>query len=139
MSMIRKRVQPYIRAISPGNLTILDKQWLDKAVKKDYYGTTVSDILNRAITGYCQIWRLGESEGIIVSEVVQHGENWVLVLSHMAGKGVVKRLDYITDFYVRYAKSQQYKVIEFASISPAMERIYKRRYKKVATIFVQEL
>ncbi len=141
MSFIRKRIQPYIVEIAAHELSALDRINLDKAIKEDYDGNTVKDVLEKAIIGFCQIWRLGKSEGIVVTEVVQRGDGWHLWLTHMAGKGLLKRLDEIEEHFAAYAKRHNCSKLRWAGLekNKPLQKVYLKRWKPIAQVFEREI
>jgi hypothetical protein len=141
VSFVRKRIQPYIVEIQAHELTHEDRNNLDKALKEDYDGSTVKDVLEKSILGFCQIWRLGKSEGIIVSEVVQRDEGWHLWLTHLAGKGMIRKLDDIENHFVSYGKRYNCLKIRWAGLegNKKIQRVYAKRWKPVAQIFERKI
>ena len=139
MSFVKTRVKAYIVKITPEELTKTDKHWLDKALEKDYDGTRLEGILDRAKSGWTQLWRLGNSEGIIVTDIIQRDGGWQLWLPHMAGSGILKRLNEIEDHFVLYGQRHGCNVIRWAGTRPGTNKLYSERWKEIARIYERKL
>lgn len=141
MSFTKKRIQPYIEQISVRELTKIDKAHLDNALKEDYDGTNIDGILDKAVVGFCQIWRLGKSEGIIITEIIQRDEGRELWLSHMAGKGLMKKLNFIEAFFAEYGQKNSCNVMRGTGLesNPRIQKVYSSRWKCISRIYERKI
>ena len=136
MPLAKPRTQAYLWPISPVNLTVRDRGWLDKAVEKDYDDCSIAAVLHDAVNGYCRIWRMGNFEGVLVTEVLTHGVLWVKFL---AGKGFLFNIQLIEDCLRDYAKDMGCKVIRTNTHSKGLQKIYSKRYKELTRVYSLEV
>ena len=139
MSFMKPSTQPYIRPVSVRELSKKDFDNLDKALKDDYDGSSVEEVLDKAVAGFCQIWRLGDSEGIVVSEIIQRDDGLLLWLPQLGGRGVFRKLDELDAFFARYGQEQGCRAIRWAAQSPGLSKVYSKRWKQIAVIFERSL
>jgi len=139
MSFSKKRTQAYIVPISPDELTHSDRAWLDKALEKGYDGLDKGYILDKAVNGFCQIWRLGDSEGIIITEIIQRDGGLQLWIPHIAGRGIIKKLDYFDSFFAEYGQRHNCTKAIAATDSRGLQKVYSKRWKETAKIYERRL
>ena len=133
------RAKPYVVPIAVRELTKRDMENLDKALKVDYDGNSRDEVLDKAIAGFCQIWRLGDSEGIVVTEIIQRDEGLYLWLPLLGGKGVFKKLDELETALVKYGQEKGCAVIRWASLHIGTQKVYSKRWKEIARIYERSL
>lgn len=136
--MMRDRVKPYVWAVSVCSLGKKEKKLLDKAVKKDYHGSTVESVMKDSINGFCQIWKLGDT-GIMVTEIIESESGKFVLVRHLAGKGIMDRLDDLIAGLKDYGRSLGATHIEAAAARKGMQKLFDKKFKEITRIYVEEI
>ena len=139
MSFAKPRIQPYIVPVAVYELTEKDMVNLDKALKEDYDGSKVDEILEKAATGFSQIWRLGKSEGIIVSEIIQRDDGLHLWVPQIGGRKILEKLDLLEDFFAKYGQEHGCVKFRCAVMRKGLQKVYSKRWKEIARIYERNL
>ena len=135
MTFAKKRTKAYVVPVSLAELTLKDKLNLDKAVEKDYDGFSKEEVFQKSVIGFCQIWRLGDFEGILVTEIIQQNVGKQLWVPLLAGRNFFKNLDRIEKALEVYAKEQGCKTFRCAATREGMQKRYAKRWKEIARIY----
>lgn len=135
----KPRPKPYLWQVQPWYMTAKDKAWLEKALARDYHKLSLNAVLVEAANGFCQIWRCGQEEGIIVTEVVMFNGDNFLCTTYLAMSGYFKMLDEIEACLVAYAKEYGCKGILLEAARPGLQRLYEKRYKELTRKYIKEI
>ena len=137
MSLNRVRLQPYIYQVGVADLTPDDLRWLDKAIKGSYRGLLKRDeVLVQVAKGLVQLWRVGKWEGILITEILEHG----LVHWHSAaGRGLITKLDVIIKFLCELCKVNNCTHWEVSTGRKGLQRIFEKRLRENTRTYFMEI
>lgn len=139
MPLIKTRPQAYLWEVTPVNLTEKDIKWLDKATEKDYNGLTTREVVTFARAGVLTIWRVGDFEGVVVTEIVNTTAFKYLLVTHIACKGYLKIRSKIDGFLTEYAIKHGVSRIRATADRPGLQRVYSRLYKELTRVYEKEI
>lgn len=110
--------------------------WLAKICQEDYTGMEAKDLILDAAKGVLQLWET-PSDGVIVTEVLQHPAGKEFLVFGIAGEG----LDILK--IARWAREEGKRLgcrwVGGNTTNPKMERISKRLAKKISSRFLTEV
>ena len=115
-----------LRQIAVQDLSEQDIFWLIKATATSYTGAEPKHIMADAAQGLMQLWRVGEEEGLIVTQLLHHPAGNELHVWSMAGRGIIPRIEDIYQDLLSMAKEHNCRWIGGSPTSPGLERVYER-------------
>jgi len=116
-----------IHRIAPENVTGEDVRWLVKATDWHYGGYSAITVMEEALQGLVQLWRMdGETKGILVTYINVHPAGKELFIQWVAGKHFIKDVENIKAKLEQFAQEQNCRWIGGAVNSKGLEHIYTR-------------
>lgn len=116
----------YLKPIPPRGMSQKDIEWLDKAARTSYYGHTAKDIWELAVKKECQLWRVGDCDGLIVTLVRETPRGKVLDIWLLAGAGLMKAAEAVHDELVVWARTLGCRAIEGRAMRKGLQPLYKK-------------
>jgi hypothetical protein len=122
-------------------ISIQDLEFLAIAAAKLRTGQTASQILMAAAKGQGHLIRIiGLTKGIIAGQIIIHPGGKEFQMGVFAGEGIFPwRFRYLADAVCQWAKAHDCRWVRFENIHPALDRYYKTKFDREATVFVKEI
>lgn len=118
------------------DLTNEELRWIVQYCQRCFDPVSHEDLVRRVRTGSATIYRFdGDCSGIFILAVGDGG----LYVETVAGEGIVKNFDKLYEKISDVARLCGAEKLYTFSGRPALDRLFSRRFKKVASLYKEDL